>query len=93
MFQGVEGTPYERPFLREVINYNEQFFWADPWRQGRFGFGRYAGRFAQTFRADEFRGTPYPILWVAEYFTFDGEGLRWGRKFRQAGWYTHIFMW
>ena len=90
---GLSSTPYVRPFPGEKILYTEQFFWSDPWSQGRFGFGRYAGRFSQKFQADEFRGTPYPILWVAEYFTFDGEGLRWGRKFRQAGWYTHIFMW
>ncbi|KAL5457354.1 hypothetical protein EMCRGX_G034603 [Ephydatia muelleri] len=90
---GLGNGAYVRPFPGEKILYTEEFLWSDPWRQGRFGFGRYAGRFAQTFRADEFRGTPYPILWVAEYFTFDGEGLRWGRKFRQAGWYTHIFMW
>ena len=77
----------------EQINYNEQFWWADPWAQGRIGFGRYAGRFNREFRAAQFRGVPYPIQWIAEYFTLDGEQIRWGRKFRLAGWYGHIFMW
>ena len=47
----------------------------------------------QEFRDAQFRGTPYPILWIAEYFTIDGEGIRWGRFYRQAGFYAHIMMW
>lgn len=82
-----------RPFPYETIDYNEAFRWADPWAQGRLGFGIFSGRVAREFRAGEFRGMPYPILWIAEYFTLDGEQIRWGRKFRQAGWYAHIFLW
>ena len=52
-----------------------------------------AGRFNQEYREAQFRGLPLPILWIAEYFTFDGEGIRWGRHYRQAGWYSHILMW
>jgi len=52
-----------------------------------------AGRFNQEYRAAQFRGLPLPILWIAEYFTFDGEGIRWGRHYRQAGWYSHILLW
>ncbi|XP_048744080.1 dual oxidase maturation factor 1-like isoform X2 [Ostrea edulis] len=78
------------PF-NETINYNEHFDWR--WEQGRLGFGIFAGRFNQEFRAAQFRGTPLPIIWIAEYFTFDGEGIRWGRHYRQAGWYAHIMMW
>nr|XP_022340089.1 dual oxidase maturation factor 1-like isoform X1 [Crassostrea virginica]XP_022340090.1 dual oxidase maturation factor 1-like isoform X1 [Crassostrea virginica] len=78
------------PF-NETINYNENFDWR--WEQGRLGFGIFAGRFNQEFRAAQFRGTPLPIIWIAEYFTFDGEGIRWGRHYRQAGWYAHILMW
>ncbi|XP_062591374.1 dual oxidase maturation factor 1-like [Saccostrea cucullata] len=78
------------PF-NETINYNENFDWR--WEQGRFGFGIFAGRFNQEFRARQFRGTPFPIIWIAEYFVFDGEGVRWGRHYRQAGWYAHILMW
>ncbi|XP_046352903.2 dual oxidase maturation factor 1-like isoform X2 [Haliotis rufescens] len=77
--------------LNETINYNEHFSWE--WRQGRLGFGPFAGRFAREYRAAQFRGLPLPILWIAEYFTFDGEGVRWGRFYRQAGWYTHILLW
>lgn len=77
--------------LNETINYNEHYDWR--WRQGRFGFGPFAGRFNREFRESQFRGVPLPILWVAEYFTFDGEGVRWGRHYRQAGWFAHILMW
>lgn len=90
---GSGGSGYNSPFPDEEIDYNERFSWADPWGQGRLGFGPVAGRFSQEFRAHQFRGTPYPILWIAEYFTLDGEQLRWGRKYRQAGWYAHILLW
>ena len=90
---GDSHEEYHRPFPGEEIDYNEQFYWADPWFQGRLGFGRRAGRVAQEFRQAQFEGRPYPILWIAEYFTLDGEQIRWGRKFRQAGWYTHIGLW
>nr|XP_022340086.1 dual oxidase maturation factor 1-like isoform X1 [Crassostrea virginica] len=80
-----------RPYFNETINYNEHFDWR--WEQGRLGFGIFAGRFNQEFRAAQFRGTPLPIIWIAEYFIFDGEGIRWGRHYRQAGWYAHIMMW
>lgn len=90
-----DGAEYyeERPFPYETINYNEAFRWSNPWAQGRLGFGLFAGRVAREFRAGEFRGMPYPILWIAEYFTLDGEQIRWGRKFRQAGWYAHQLLW
>lgn len=52
-----------------------------------------AAEINQEFRAAQYKGLPYPILWVAEYFTFDGEGVRWGRNYRTAGWYTHIMEW
>lgn len=75
----------------ETINYNERFHWA--WRQGRFGFGPYAGRIQREFRAAQYRGLPLPILWVAEYFTLDGELIRWGRSYRTAGWFTNEVLW
>ena len=52
-----------------------------------------AGRVNQEFRQGQRHGLPYPILWIAEYFTIDGEGIRWGRHYRQAGWYTHVLLW
>lgn len=82
-----------RPFPLETINYNDEFRWNNPWAQGRLGFGRFAGEVSQEFRRAEFEGYPYPILWISEYFTLDGEQIRWGRKYRQAGWYTQIFLW
>ncbi|XP_069693066.1 dual oxidase maturation factor 1-like [Periplaneta americana] len=75
----------------EKINYNERFSWT--WDQGRFGFGPYAGTLQQSFRQAQNRGLPLPILWIVDYFTLDGEGLRYGRHYRTAGWYAHIAMW
>ncbi|XP_076824854.1 dual oxidase maturation factor 1-like isoform X1 [Clavelina lepadiformis] len=75
----------------ETINYNERFHWA--WRQGRIGFGPYAGIINREYRAAQFRGAPLPILWVAEYFTLDGELIRWGRSYRTAGWFTNMVLW
>ena len=89
---GEGDDDYEEPFPGENIDYNEHYGWASPWAQGRLGFGVFSGEISQEFRASQFRGAPYPILWIAEYFTLDGEQIRWGRKFRLAGWYTHILM-
>ncbi|XP_064610139.1 dual oxidase maturation factor 1-like [Liolophura sinensis] len=85
----LKGEPEQQ--LNETINYNEHFSWE--WGQGRIGFGPFAARINREFRAAQFRGLPYPILWIAEYFTFDGEGIRWGRFYRTAGWYSHIMLW
>ncbi|XP_049819899.1 dual oxidase maturation factor 1-like [Aethina tumida] len=75
----------------ETIDYNERFEWT--WDQGRFGFGPYAGKLQQEFRAAQYRGLPTPILWIVDYFVIDGEGYRHGRFYRTAGWYSHILMW
>ncbi|XP_023724686.1 dual oxidase maturation factor 1 isoform X4 [Cryptotermes secundus] len=75
----------------EKIDYNERFWWT--WDQGRFGFGPYSGVLQQSFRQAQNRGLPLPILWVVDYFTIDGEGLRYGRHYRTAGWYAHIALW
>ena len=89
-----ERDYYEnRPFPGEDIEYEEEYGWSSTWGQMRIGFGRFSFPLNQEFRASQFRGTPLPILWVAEYFTLDGEQIRWGRKFRVAGWYTHILLW
>jgi hypothetical protein len=78
----------------ETINYNERFSWANEgWEEGRLGFGPLSGRLNQEFRAAQYKGLPYPILWIAEYFTIDGEGIRWGRFYRQAGFYSHVMCW
>ncbi len=39
------------------------------------------------------KGLPFPLLTVAEYFTLDAEGFAWGRTYREAGYYTSIFLW
>ncbi|KAL4240764.1 hypothetical protein ACF0H5_001553 [Mactra antiquata] len=85
----LKGTPVHQ--LNETINYNEHFGWS--WRQGRNFFGPFASEFNQAYRAAQFRGLPLPILWIAEYFTLDGEGLRWGRLYREAGLYAHSCLW
>ncbi|XP_013403434.2 dual oxidase maturation factor 1 [Lingula anatina] len=89
----LKGTPENQ--VSETINYNERFHWDEEpgWQQGRFGFGPYSGLVQREFRRGQYRGLPYPILWVAEYFTLDGEGIRWGRHYRQAGFYSHIMLW
>ena len=80
----------DRPFPYESIFYNEAFRWNSPWAQGRL---RFAGQSYRELYDARLYGIPYPILWIAEYFTLDGDQIRWGRKFRIAGWYTYIFMW
>ncbi len=47
---------------------------------------------------DEYRhalekGLPFPILTVAEYMSVDAEGFCWGRNYRNAGYYTSIYLW
>ncbi|XP_011171592.1 dual oxidase maturation factor 1 isoform X2 [Solenopsis invicta] len=82
-----EGTP----LAKETIDYNERFPWT--WDQGIIGFGPYAGLLQRTFREGQRKGLPIPILWIAEYFVIDGEGIRFGRFYRTAGWYCHILLW
>ncbi|XP_041464964.1 dual oxidase maturation factor 1-like isoform X1 [Lytechinus variegatus] len=83
-----EGVP-EHP--EEIINYNERFHFYGS--QGRGGFGRFSGRINREFREAQWSGKPYPVLWVAEYFTLDGEDIRWGRSYRLAGFYAYIMVW
>ncbi|CAH1252736.1 DUOXA1 [Branchiostoma lanceolatum] len=79
----------------ETIDYNERFWWGGErqWTQGRNFFGPFAGLVNREFREAQFKGLPYPILWIAEYFTLDGESIRWGRSYRLSGFYTHIMLW
>ncbi|XP_065176845.1 dual oxidase maturation factor 1-like [Sycon ciliatum] len=85
----LKGEPIKQ--LSEDIDYNEHFNFGV--LQGRIGFGSQAGLVSQEFRSAQFRGIPNPILWIAEYFTIDGEQIRWGRQYRQAGYYTALLMW
>jgi len=80
--------------VNETVNYNERFHWDNlGFHIGRAGFGPFAGQFNQEYREGQWKGLPYPILWIAEYFTLDGEGIRWGRHYLQAGFYSHIMLW
>ena len=45
------------------------------------------------FNEARIRGLPYPVLYIAEYFTVDSEGLRWHRSIREAGHFVHILLW
>nr|XP_012223538.1 PREDICTED: dual oxidase maturation factor 1-like isoform X2 [Linepithema humile] len=88
----LEAKPEEGTLLaKETIDYNERFPWT--WDQGIIGFGPYAGLLQRTFREGQQKGLPIPILWIAEYFVIDGEGIRFGRFYRTAGWYCHILLW
>jgi len=94
--KGIPSTEYDDSSEEainntETIDYNERFHWK--WRQGRGGFGPYAGKFNRDFRAAQSRGIPLPILWIAEYFTLDGGSIRWGRSYRMAGWYANQVLW
>ncbi|XP_065174923.1 dual oxidase maturation factor 1-like [Sycon ciliatum] len=84
-YQSFEGNSTEQ------INYNEHYEFGQ--LQGRLGFGPQAGIVSQEFRYAQLRGAPLPILWILEYFTLDGEDIRWGRNFRQAGYYCNLLMW
>ncbi|XP_057318930.1 dual oxidase maturation factor 1-like isoform X2 [Microplitis mediator] len=85
--RGEKGSVLER----EVINYNERFLWT--WDQGRIGFGPNAGLLQRSLREAQRRGLPVPITWIVDYLVIDGEGLRYGRFYRTAGWYCHIVIW
>lgn len=52
-----------------------------------------AGSFQRQFRQGQRSGFPAPILWVADLFTHDGEGIRYGRMYRYAGWHIHSILW
>jgi len=89
-----EYIEFNNGTVMERINYNERFHWDSlGFVQGRGGFGPFAGLFNREYRAAQLKGLPYPILWIAEYFTIDGEWIRWGRFYRQAGWYSHVMIW
>ncbi|GFS47752.1 dual oxidase maturation factor 1 [Trichonephila inaurata madagascariensis] len=83
------GLPQNQ--LNETINYNERFSWQ--WVQGKPGFEEDAGRLNREYRAAQWKGLPYPILWVVEYFTIDEGNFRHGRYYRIAGWNCHIALW
>merc|ERR1712080_694011 len=62
-------------------DYNERFHWVG------------ATQMKEDYIAALQKGLPFPILTVGEYFTVDAEGFCWGRNYREAGYYTSIFLW
>jgi len=91
--RGINVTLVGQPInqANETINYNEVFSWE--WQQGINGHGPYGGRISREVHEATARGVPYPIIWVAEWFTLEGEYIHWGRYYRTSGWYVHIIMW
>jgi len=63
------------------IDYNERFNWIG------------AHQMKKEYHKALVKGLPFPILTVGEYFSVDSEGFCWGRNYRQAGYYTSIFLW
>jgi len=63
------------------IDYNERFHWYGP------------TQIKEEYNQALLKGLPFPILTVGEYFTVDAEGFCWGRNYREAGYYTSIFLW
>jgi len=63
------------------IDYNERFYWIG------------STQMKKEYHKALVKGLPFPILTVGEYFTVDAEGFCWGRNYRQAGYYTSIFLW
>ncbi|XP_022246825.1 LOW QUALITY PROTEIN: dual oxidase maturation factor 1-like [Limulus polyphemus] len=67
--------------ILEDINYNERFSWIG------------ATELKEEYREALIKGLPFPILTIAEYLSQDLEGFCWGRRYRQAGYYSNILLW
>lgn len=59
----------------------------------RFIYFYKAGSFQRQYREGQRSGLPTPILRVANVFTIDGEGIRYGRMYRTAGYHAHTLIW
>lgn len=63
------------------VNFNERFRWGRP------------NQLEEEYKTALIKGLPFPILTVIEYLAVDAEGFCWGRNYREAGYYTSIFLW
>ncbi|XP_008557204.1 dual oxidase maturation factor 1 [Microplitis demolitor] len=63
------------------VEYNERFWWRSPTEM------------SESFREALYRGVPFPIISLAEYFSLHQEGFSWGVKYREAGHYASIMLW
>ncbi|XP_076360944.1 dual oxidase maturation factor 1-like isoform X2 [Tachypleus tridentatus] len=67
--------------ILEDINYNERFSWIG------------ATELKEEYKEALIKGLPFPILTIAEYLSQDLEGFCWGRRYREAGYYSNILLW
>ncbi|XP_077553807.1 dual oxidase maturation factor 1-like [Haemaphysalis longicornis] len=65
----------------EEINFNERFTWFGP------------TQIKEDYREALVKGLPFPILTIAEYLSQDLGGFCWGRRYRQAGYYSFVLLW
>lgn len=63
------------------VEYNERFYWRKPLEM------------SDCFKDALYRGTPFPIVSLAEYFSLHQEGFSWGGKYREAGYYASVMLW
>ncbi|XP_034946209.1 dual oxidase maturation factor 1 [Chelonus insularis] len=63
------------------VEYNERFWWRSPTEM------------SESFKHALYRGAPFPIISLAEYFSLHQEGFSWGAKYREAGHYASIMLW
>ena len=63
------------------IDYNERFTWHKPYDM------------LNNYKEGIQKGLPFPILTVAEYFTYGDDGFCWGATYRTAGYYATIMLW
>ncbi|XP_058806223.1 dual oxidase maturation factor 1 isoform X2 [Phymastichus coffea] len=63
------------------VEYNERFYWTKPHEM------------TDCFKDALHRGTPFPIVALAEYFSLRQEGFSWGVKYREAGYYVDVILW
>lgn len=63
------------------FEYNERFWWRSPTEM------------TNSFKEALYRGAPFPIISLAEYFSLHQEGFSWGSKYREAGHYSSIMLW
>ncbi len=63
------------------VHFNERFRFEGPMQ------------LKEEYRDALVKGLPFPILTIVEYMAVDAEGFCWGRNYREAGYYTSIFLW
>ncbi|XP_064594670.1 dual oxidase maturation factor 1-like isoform X2 [Liolophura sinensis] len=63
------------------VHYNERLQWFD------------VGQLQSEYNGCLEKGLPEPILSVASYFSYDDGGLRWGRSFKDAGYFAYVLLW